>query len=294
MANEILLNKEKIEEMSARFDGISAVYIEAAQYTEKAQNLQHDLNSCGEVVKAFSKKTDKIKKSIKLIIDSFTTVDQKAKEQAEQIIGVEVHNSISRGSTIVYDENGNVIRITPRLEGYRGFEQWNGECTCISTANLIVRYRLLHDSTYNNEYTSYQDIRSAVHGGGIWNVNMSENLPDGCTYSVSGEYRSINQAELINLLNAHDEGIVLYAPYGGPSESEGHAIVITRYEVQADGSVKYFAVDPQGALNSYPPDPVERELTDTYLYSAYGGYGSVDSLLANMYGYQYISYFSRI
>lgn len=111
---EILLNKEKIEELNARFEGVSSAYIVAAQYTEKAQNLKHDMNSHGEVVKAFTKKTERIKKDFKLIIESFTSADQKMKEKAETIVGPQYVN-VNNGSTVVHDENGNVIEVR---EGY--------------------------------------------------------------------------------------------------------------------------------------------------------------------------------
>ena len=165
--SEILLNKKRLEEMSGRFEGISVKIIEAAQYTERSQSLEHDKNTCGETVKGYSIQTEKIKKSFRLIIDSFTSEDEKLKKKAEEIVGPQ-YDKINAGYSIVYDKDGNVVEI--RADYSQAVQKYIFEnLKFLLDINASNRTKWLRDGEWCDAYVDYILKQSGVPSPGDTN-----------------------------------------------------------------------------------------------------------------------------
>ena len=104
---EILLNKESFEGLNTRFDAVFEEAKEGMNYSERAERVQHDAVIILGIRMAFLLKIEDIKSVMRLIVDSFTTTDKDLKAAAEKIVGVDIHEAISTGDNVVYDENGN-------------------------------------------------------------------------------------------------------------------------------------------------------------------------------------------
>ena len=288
--SQIVFNKEYFESMVGRFEG---VFEEIDTASQIAYHADHYSSMRAVAVRSI----DDLRSIIRIIINSFYSTDQNMKEQAQKFLGVDVYNGILSAGQVIVNEDGSYV-----VKTYKGIVQPRGsnECTNMSTAAIIQRYRLIHDSSYNNEYGYGEgpiDIRSYVQG---WSNKMSNTLPDGHTYKTDGSYQSsMTQTDLAILLSAHPEGVVLYGHYADchGKGTGAHGIVITRYEQNpADGSYKFYAIDSVSNRDGN----CERELTSTYLYDGgkslgyynHPSYNSVDELLNNMIAYQYISEFN--
>ena len=291
MANEIYLNKEKIEEMSGRFEGISVKIIEAAQYTERSQSLEHDKNTCGETVKGYSIQTEKIKKSFRLIIDSFTSEDEKLKKKAEEIVGPQ-YDKINAGYSIVYDKDGNEVAVLEPHIGYtppegtfsphmQNLDLIEGNCTNSCLAMMIQRYYLrvfgYCDFIYDDR--NFNDFYWAVE---YFKYDKSEQLPDGLTYYTNyGKLQGNLQADLAHELALHPEGVLIYGPY---ANGGAHAILITGCTVHSNGTYSFTALDPGNGT--------ECDLLNSTLFDGginHTSYSSVDQMLSNLYCFQYIT-----
>lgn len=125
----------------------------------------------------------------------------------------------------------------------------SGLCTYSATTTLLQR-RQARDG--KNVTFTFGDVHR-VNGGsgkvdsdGIW---PNSSFAFGRTYVADGgesytmDYRNgaIKESLVVELLNAHPEGIMIYSPsYGGYN----HAIAITDYELNPDGSIQFYADDP--------------------------------------------------
>lgn len=307
----IIINKEVLLEKESAMNDICsesreatycALHAVAADETmDGSPDHQAIVTYYVDVCRLHNELHDIIKKVVAVFDETETDIEKKTESLNYQndYIGTNIASIVNQGGSVsINTETGAIesVEIPERLNGYQGIPQHGNECTNISTAMLIQRYRLLHDPNYNNEY-GYRggpiDIHPEVEG---WSTTMNNTFKDGHKYSTSGEYYGdLSQDGLADLLSKHHEGVVLYAhyaEYGRHSEGGAHAIVITRCERMEDGSLKFYALDP---VNIRDDGPGEVELTSTHLYTGgqqHRSYGSIDQLLSNNIAYQYISEFN--
>ena len=282
----IVLNQEALRDLSNRMD---AVFAEA----EEASKMAYDAESivCGIGCNAINAIPALLAQDIKVIIDriieSFTSVDAEKRKEAEDIIGPGIYTAISNGANVTCNSDGTII-VQSSIENYQGLKQHlSDNCTNTSLAMLIQRYYLLHNGNCDLVYDDINknDFYWSVENYGLY---KSAGLPNGQTYSCSGgetsDLVSVGggnaQAGLAAQLNAHPEGVILYGRYANNTGS--HAILISEYQINPDGSYTFTAIDPATG-NTTPLDQ-----STLYSNSRRGTYNSVDDLLNNLFFYQYI------
>jgi hypothetical protein len=196
MSKEIVLDYNYLESMSGRFESVFEKADTASQYAERAERCCDG----GSLYKYVVKLSESIRTSIRLILDSFTSTDQKMKEEAQKIVGTDIYNGIAGGGSAHYDANGNYTIDTKydtyrkkveALKGkdpsgvpqhYRDASSGNGKhvypmprrakgdpgaCTMCSNATLVNRRLALDgvvDSNGNRPYYSAEDA-FYDHGG---------------------------------------------------------------------------------------------------------------------------------
>ncbi len=148
----------------------------------------------------------------------------------------------------------------------------SGLCTYSATTTLLRRREAAdgRDPTFD-----FGDVHKANGGNG--SINGNGRWPDS-SFTFSRTYTSKDaQASyqmdyieghssvdaIVALLKTHPEGIMIYSPSSG---GYNHAIVITDYEQQSDGSIQLYADDPVNNGNAYYQSGRVR-LEDTWLYS---------------------------
>lgn len=292
MANEIILNKEAFEQMGARFENVFTESLSGAELAGKVMSM--DQNAVGGIgsavlVGAYSIRTEVIRTIVRMVIESITTADDNIRQEAEKIVGPEIHHAVSTGGYVEYDKNGNYIVHQSALEEYQGLRQHlSDNCTNTCLAMIIQRYYLLH---YGSCDLVYDDINFNDFYWSVENYAREKcsQLPDGHTYYADGNTpQNMSesgggslQAGLATQLNIHPEGITLYGNY---ANGGSHAIVVTGYTMNSDGSYNFTAIDPAtGATTS---------LTETTLFLGRSydcAYSSVDEMLGNLHFFQYIS-----
>lgn len=111
-----------------------------------------------------------------------------------------------------------------------------GQCTWVATTTLIKRKRAGEGKSTDVTCTDLLN-----HGGGF--TNSRKFTYEGEDYQVRQAPGPYNEARYMELLNEHPEGIIIY------DYRNGHAMVITDYEVDANGGVIFYADD--GVNNLY-------------------------------------------
>ena len=94
-SKEILLNQELFWDLKSNFDIVFDKASEAAQYAEKAESLQHDLNICGALTRTVNYKSERIREIMRVVVDSFSTTDKtlasEARKIGESYLGSEIY-----------------------------------------------------------------------------------------------------------------------------------------------------------------------------------------------------------
>ena len=290
---EIALNKEAFEGLIPRFESNFDDAIKGARLANESEAVELGFDSLASAASSavFDFEAQSILLFVNTIVQSFTSADEESKREAEKIIGPEIYSSICSGYTVVYDSNGgySVQAVHQEsLENYQGLQQHLPDnCTNTSLAMMIQRYYLMH---YGQCDLVYDDINKNDF---YWAVeyregDMSKDLPGGHHYEThaEGPGKLIDagggniQQGLANQLLQHPEGVVIYGRYATGGR---HAILVTNCDVNSDGSFTFYAIDPATGN--------ETDLQHTTLFSSsnWGTYGSVDSLLNNLFDYQYLS-----
>ena len=147
----------------------------------------------------------------------------------------------------------------------------NKACVYSSKANILNRRRMLDTGDTSTRITEEQ-VQSTFKNfnqkdAHIYNQfakeyahnkrqSYSGTVVNGYDYFFNVD-KSVNETNIRRYLDAHPEGIAVY------SDSVGHAITITDYELKGDGSVQYYAMDPAKA-KGYSNDRIRIEETWTY------------------------------
>ena len=281
----IVLNKEFLMDLSTNLDSVFEEAQVASDYAYKAETVVYDEIGSKAIQVVPQLQAQVIKEIIYRIIESFTSVDSQNRKEAEDIIGPEIYRCISNGGTAVCNSDGSYSVQYP-IDGYQCLKQHlSDNCTNTSLAMMIQRYYMLHNGSCD---LVYDDINKNSFYWAVedYGKKMSRDLPNGGHYTTNGgssaDLRDLGggspQAGLVAQLNAHPEGVVIYGRYGNNTGS--HAIVISGYQVKADGSYSFTALDPATGK--------ETPLTDSTLYNNRKQYNSVDDLLNNLYFYQYL------
>ena len=289
--NAIVLNKEAFEGLMPKFDAIFEEAKEGSEFAYDAEmvelsKLEMECRVNKLIIEA---EADNIKQLVNMIIESFTSTDEKIRKEAEDIVGPEIHTAVSSGYNVIYNSNGEiVVQAGASIEGYQCLKQHlSDNCTNTSLAMMIQRYYMLHNGSCD---LVYDDINKNSFYWAVedYGKKMSRDLPNGGHYTTNGgsssDLRDLGggspQAGLAAQLTAHPEGVVIYGRYGNNTGS--HAVVISGCQVNADGSYTFTALDPATGQ--------ETALENSTLYSnsKRGTYGSVDDLLNNLFYYQYL------
>lgn len=109
MSNEIKLDYEFFQSLGGNFADVFEKTEQAAEYAYKVDNslpLQNYI----------TKEIEAINSSITLIIDSFTSTDQRIKQAAQEIIGLDVYNAVENNSfyskaieKVIHDNKDNWV-----------------------------------------------------------------------------------------------------------------------------------------------------------------------------------------
>ena len=121
----------------------------------------------------------------------------------------------------------------------------------LASCNFVMERRKGYLSPFNDSYSNPNGVRSSYYTTGV--------LPKG---SVDQ-----NRKELIRLLDAHPEGVIIYSKY---SNSQ-HAILITDYEKTQNGGYQFYAIDSADNTKQVGAPTYRTTLEKTYFYRATGG-----------------------
>lgn len=135
-----------------------------------------------------------------------------------------------------------------------GEKQKGRLCTYASTATILKRKQALN----GEEPTITRDYVVDVNPDMYWDRRYSAN---STSYHVKTETSAVSSDRMVELLSQHPEGILVYDT-GYP-----HAIVITDYEIEADGTIQFYADDPVNNAGSYG-EPGRVKLEDTWFYKS--------------------------
>lgn len=195
MSNEILLDKERLITISNGFENVLDQAVEATQ-------LATDANGgliCFAASRAFHELINGIRKSIRLIIDSFTTTDQNLKKAAEEIVGLDTHNALSSGGGVVWDMNGNryvvdksgrLRRIFDSIDSINpprqvqirrctsaGFNSNEGGICNISSITTLLNRKYAYD--HGGQGTDYFTPEDSFRANGCTDITYHGNKPSG-------------------------------------------------------------------------------------------------------------------
>lgn len=186
-----------------------------------------------------------------------------------------------------YDENTQYGISAARLTWVEGcnqeYSKSSGLCTSSATGTLLRRRQAAEGKRVT---FTFADTRSSCGGnpipderGRYQSCNFYYTPAGGWihTDAVSGEksvYYTVkeesavhvrNREYIADLLDKHPEGICLYANYGSKGR---HAILISDYKRNSDGTLQFFAYDPAN-------HGIRTRLEDTWMlthYKSVGGY----------------------
>lgn len=129
-----------------------------------------------------------------------------------------------------------------------------GLCTYSATTTLLQRRQAVEGKAVT---FTFSDVHRA--NGGSGQVDDDGIWPDssfawgrtytsdaGESYTMNYEYGGKDATSIQRLLDAHPEGIIVWAPSTG---GYNHAVVITDYEISEDGAIRFFADDPVNDRN---------------------------------------------
>ena len=152
-----------------------------------------------------------------------------------------------------------------------GEKQEGSNCTWASTATMLKRRQALEGKEITFSYSLVHSVnRRMVYA-------YKYTAPDGVVYETITETGNSIDAKLkdagftsreeylVNLLQKHPEGIVIYCNYA--TVSGQHAIVLTDYTLDEDGTIQFYADDPQNNTKGAGRIPLE----STYMYGKNNG-----------------------
>lgn len=147
----------------------------------------------------------------------------------------------------------------------------SGLCTYSVTTTLLQRKQASEGKPITFTFGDVHKVNGGsgrVDSDGIWPdssyaFGRTYKAADGSSYTMSYINGNSSSSQIVNLLDSHPEGVIVYSPsYGGWN----HAIVITDYEITPDGNIQFFADDPVNDARSYGA-PGRVKLEDTWLYT---------------------------
>ncbi len=153
-------------------------------------------------------------------------------------------------------------------------------CTSAATAVLCAR-RLIVDNKTNETFT-YENIRESVSNSFRTGRAMSNGKTQyTLKFEELKEYKSSPKSmmdKIASLLDEHKEGIVFYFTYGN---SGRHAIVISDYTQNPDGTYQFFAYD-----SSSTKELGRKKLEDTFRFrSSFGKGKSLNEKYENFFAH---------
>ena len=205
MSNEIILDKKYFESLKVQFEAVFEKTDAASKY---AYRIDRDITMCNLAHNA----NENTRQIIQLILDSFTTADEKMKKEAQEIIGVEIHNGISAGGRAIIDANGECT-IQSKYEAYcivvdqidsiqnrprqiqirrctsAGFNSNLGGICNISSVTTLLNRKYAYD--HGSEAADYFTAEDAFKANGCTNIKFhghstSGDHPDQDYYQYNG------------------------------------------------------------------------------------------------------------
>lgn len=186
------------------------------------------------------------------------------------------------------------------VQGCKQHRNASGEgiCTSCATVTLLRRKQFLDGKPITFQV---EDVRASLGApfdnimvsvgftanGTYWRDNYTVRDGNNTVYRTviegSGSLKNMSIASkkqhIISLLNSHPEGIIVYCNYGN---NRWHAIVISDYAVNSNGSYQFYAYDPATNSNGYS---YRTELEKTWLR---GRFSNTDNLISNIMNIWYI------
>ncbi len=173
------------------------------------------------------------------------------------------------------------------------FSKTSGLCTSSATASLLRRRQAAEGKAVT---FTFGDVRAAMGGNPIPDKNgkyescssyFSDVTPfthsdpatgAAVTYYLKKETEtthSHNREYIADLIDTHPEGVVVYTKYGSSGK---HAILISDYVRNKDGSLQFYAYDPANGTG-------RRKLEDTWIMTKIS---SVGAFFANVISIWYV------
>lgn len=168
------------------------------------------------------------------------------------------------------------------LQAVSGVAQIEDKCTSCALTTLIRRRQVVDGQ---DPSATYEQIRSYLNGSFRWKNKETDTIPYSTSYISKASILKSNdsvQDYIVKMLDEHPEGVEIYCSYGSSGK---HAVVISDYEVQPDGTIKFYAYDPAGTGSGSRTERIPLE--DTWLCKKCGG--SVDKVFNNLDKLLYIN-----
>lgn len=170
------------------------------------------------------------------------------------------------------------------LRTVSGWYQVQNMCTSSATTALLRRAQAADG---RNVTFTFSDIRHTLgswqYSDGTWSsvdfgFEQTWTSANGDRYQTRYSTSPQSTEDLVNYLNKHPEGILVYAIYY--SGRGRHAIVISDYEWTAESGYRFYCYDP--AVNNGNRISLDQSLLYLYSNSSDGTGGSLWALLRNV------------
>ena len=299
LTGELLSLEKKIDAFSSRMSSLASVFDQGASELLTSANQAGNVGELAplskelEFVLANPTTAQLITRNLQILTARAFTEKYKNSAMLTSPLGVTLFagastmallpllntNASSKGIDSWFKEHNpeeyriaNMELIKSSEEFNTGIAQPNKKaCVYSSKANILNRKKMLDtgdtskriteeqvQSTFQNfkqrdSHCYNQFAKEYMH-----NKTQSYNgtVVDGYDYFFNDD-KNVSEAAIRNCLDNHPEGIAVY------SDTVGHAITITDYEVGSDGSIQYYAMDSAKA-KGYSNDRIRIEDTWTY------------------------------
>ena len=187
-----------------------------------------------------------------------------SKEQMEQIASnchteTELREAIDAAISEKYNSYRQTVDdINTQLPVGQKQDDAGWKCTWASIATILNRKQVTNDANPSFSREGVYQSNPSMY----WERTYSS---DGKTYKTATRDTSgtgISEQELVKLLVEHPEGVQIYVKH----PSNYHAIVVTDFEINSNGTYQFYADDPVNNKSSNYPDG-RVKIEETWLYS---------------------------